>query len=167
MTRYVLPNKCDWNHIRGIPYRPDWHSSRRNSSSWSAVSKTAAKSSRQSADTRPCNVLRHVTARYKLSFYYYYYYAPCLWQAAGLVSRLSVVRGDWARVFLFSCIFGCLCSLICIWLCIFLCIILSFLCLSVSVSLLAVKYCVGVALSSLPYLYLFLIHQWCPNLTVH
>jgi len=22
---------------------------------------------------RPCNVLRHVTARYKLSFYYYYY----------------------------------------------------------------------------------------------
>ena len=24
--------------------------------------------------TRPCNVLRHVTARYKLSFYYYYYY---------------------------------------------------------------------------------------------
>jgi len=25
------------------------------------------------AHTRPCNVLRHVTARYKLSFYYYYY----------------------------------------------------------------------------------------------
>jgi len=24
--------------------------------------------------TRPCNVLRHVTARYKLSFCYYYYY---------------------------------------------------------------------------------------------
>ena len=24
--------------------------------------------------TGPCNVLRHVTARYKLSFYYYYYY---------------------------------------------------------------------------------------------
>jgi len=24
--------------------------------------------------TRPCNVLRHVMARYKLSFYYYYYY---------------------------------------------------------------------------------------------
>jgi len=24
--------------------------------------------------TRPCNVLWHVTARYKLSFYYYYYY---------------------------------------------------------------------------------------------
>ena len=24
--------------------------------------------------TYPCNVLRHVTARYKLSFYYYYYY---------------------------------------------------------------------------------------------
>jgi len=24
--------------------------------------------------TRPCNVPRHVTARYKSSFYYYYYY---------------------------------------------------------------------------------------------
>jgi len=24
--------------------------------------------------TRPCNVPRHVTARYKLSFHYYYYY---------------------------------------------------------------------------------------------
>jgi len=29
---------------------------------------------RQTVLTRPCNVLRHVTARYKLSFYYYYYY---------------------------------------------------------------------------------------------
>ena len=26
------------------------------------------------SDVQTCNVLRHVTARYKLSFYYYYYY---------------------------------------------------------------------------------------------
>jgi len=53
MTRYVPSNRYERNHIKAVPHRPNWRSSRRNSSSWSTVSKAAVKSSRQSADTWP------------------------------------------------------------------------------------------------------------------
>ena len=80
-TRCVLLDRYERNHIKAVPRRPNWRSSRSNSSSWSTVSNAAVRSSTQSDDTCPLSAASSrslSTLVAAVSVLWYFRYADCV-----------------------------------------------------------------------------------------